>query len=96
MSRDAERGVVRVQITSKDGNTVHPFRASETVDDVRSFAITRLVQDKGQVSLDSTWIELGGDVVPGARMLSTLVSDGKNRGNELDLQLGLGWQSQGG
>ncbi len=89
-------GTLRALITSIDGNTTHPFRSDQTVDDVRQFGYERLVQDKGQIPLSSTWIEHSGTRLDNGTKLSTLVDPKKQPGNEPDLTLNLAWTQQGG
>lgn len=92
----APHGTLRVLITSIDGNITHPFRADQTVDDVRQFGYDRLVQDKAQIPLNSTWIELSGKRLNGNTELATLVNPKKQPGDEPDLTLTLAWTQQGG
>ena len=90
-------GTARVLITSVDGNVTHPFRWDQTVDDVRRFGYDRLVQDKNQIALSSTWIEHAGTRQDGGKRLSDLGDPTrKNPGNVPDLTLNLAWTQQGG
>ena len=93
---DQTHGTARVLITSIDGNVEHPFRWTQTVDDVRRFGYDRLVTDKNQVPLSSTWIEMDGNRLDNARELSSLVDPKKLPGKEVDLTLNLAWTQQGG
>lgn len=96
MSRDLEHGTIRILITSIDGNTSHPFQRRQSVGDVRKFGYDKLVQDKRQVPLDSTWIEKDNRRLEDATVLDTLVTETRKPGNEPDLVLSLAWTSQGG
>jgi hypothetical protein len=89
-------GTARVQVTSIDGNLTHPFRWEQVVDDVRRFGYDRLVQDKGQIPLDNTWIEFNGVRQDGSTQLASLGNPKKQPGNEPDLTLNLAWTQQGG
>lgn len=89
-------GTAKVLITSIDGNVTHSFRWDQTVDDVRKFGYDRLVQDKGQTPLSSTWIEYNGTRQDNGTQLASLVNPKKQPGNEPDLTLNLAWTQQGG
>ena len=92
------RGTIKVLITSIDGNVTHPFRLDQTVDDVRQFGYQALVQDKGQISLSSTWIERAGTRLDNSTKLSSLIDPRKEheREDQPDLTLNLAWTQQGG
>lgn len=89
-------GTLHVLITSIDGNVSHPFRRDQTIDDVRRFGYERLVQDKGQVQLNATWIEYDGQRVDNGKSLNGLVGSEKQGGKPPDITLNLAWTSQGG
>jgi hypothetical protein len=94
-----KHGTVNILITSIDGNVTHPFRLDQTVDDVRQFGYQALVQDKGQISLSSTWIERAGTRIDNGTKLSSLVDPKKEehgREDKPDLTLNLAWTQQGG
>lgn len=90
------QGTARVQITSIDGNVTHPFRWNQVVDDLRQFGYERLVQDKNQIALNSTWIEKDGARLDGGVRLEQLTEPAKQPGNLPDLTLNLAWTQQGG
>lgn len=92
----ADQGNARVQVTSVDGNLTHPFRWSQTVGEVRRFAYERLVQDKAQIPMNSTWVEFSGNRQNDETQLSSLAEPRKQPGNEPDLILNLAWTQQGG
>ncbi|MBB4637525.1 hypothetical protein [Longimicrobium terrae] len=91
-----EHGVVRVRVESTEGNLEHPFRVSQTVGELKRFVYDRLVQDKGNVPLSATYIQLGGKSVADSELIGGLATGGKNRGNEVDVVVSLGWPMSGG
>ena len=91
-----DRGTVRIQVTSIDGNLDHPFRRTDTIGDVRKFAYEHLVKDKSGVPFTATTIELGGVSIADSEAVGSLADAAKNRGKEIDLVVSLTWVSQGG
>jgi hypothetical protein len=89
-------GTARIQVTSVDGNLTHPFRVDQTVDEVRVYAYDKLVQDKGQTPIESTWMEQGGTRLDGNTVIASLIDLTKQPGKEIDLTLNLAWTQQGG
>jgi hypothetical protein len=89
-------GTARVLITSIDGNVTHPFRWDQVADDVRRFGYDQLVNDKGQISFDNTWIEHDGVRLDGGTKLSAFGDPSKQPGNVPDLTMNLAWTQQGG
>lgn len=91
-----EHGVVRVRVESTDGTLEHPFRVSQTVGELKQFVYDKLVTDKGNVPLSATYIQLGGKSVADSELVGGLAAGGKNRGNEVDVVVSLGWPMSGG
>ncbi len=96
MATTSEKGTVRVQVNSVDGNLTHPFKRTDTVADLQRYAYEKLVQDKTAIPLSATSIEFGGTALSAGESLGTLASGEKNPGHEIDLVVALTWVSQGG
>lgn len=96
MGMAEDRGALRVLVTSVDGNADHPFRDSQTIGDVRSWAYKQLVRDKSATSLDATWIDFKGNRVDDSVELGSLEREETKTGKDPDLVLSLSWTSQGG
>lgn len=86
-----------VSITSLDGNIPHhPFNTTDTVGDVREFSYDKLVQQKGQITLDRTWIEFNGERIDDSTVLGTLATPSDSGGSKPDLTVSLTWDTSGG
>jgi hypothetical protein len=96
MVQDEDRGTLRVLVTSVDGNVDHPFRPGVTVGEVRAWAYNKLVQDKGAVSLESTWMEHRDSRLEDVTELSDIEREPTKTGKDPDIVLALSWTSQGG
>lgn len=86
-----------VSVNSLDGVIEHhPFDPSDTVGDVHKFAYDRIVSQKGQITIDRTWIEHNKHKIESSRALSTLASPDSAGGSAPDLVLSLAWDTSGG
>lgn len=90
------QNTIRVRITSIDGNIDHPFRPDQKIGEVHQFAYERLVRDKSQTSLASTWIEFGQQRIDDAQPLTSIVTPDRGHGDDIDVTVTLAWTSQGG
>jgi hypothetical protein len=86
---------LQVLVTSVDGNLQHPFDKTDAIGEVREFAYKRLIQQKNQLPIDDTWIELNGQRLDNSTLLSSLVEHERGA-HEPDLTLSLAWDTRGG
>jgi hypothetical protein len=93
---DEQKGTVRVQVTSVDGNLTHPFQRKASIGAVREYSYEKLVQDKTAVPLSATSIELDGNAISDSESVGTLALGREGHGKDVDLSLALTWVSQGG
>lgn len=105
MAKDNDKGSsggggpkkLMVSINSLDGNIPHhPFDTTDTIGDVRKFAYDKLVLQKGQITLDRTWIEFNRERIDDSTPLGSLASPGDSGGSKPDLMLSLAWDTSGG
>lgn len=86
-----------VSINSFDGNIKHhPFKATDTIGEVRRFAYDKLVQQKEQITFDRTWIEFNRERMDDGMILAALAERQHGSGLEADLTLSLTWDTGGG
>lgn len=90
-----DQGRLNVQISSLEGSLTHPFGESNTVGDVHQFAYTHLIEKKGIVPFDRTWIEHSEQKQEDSVRLSTFGVN-PQPGSQPDLSFVLAWDTGGG
>lgn len=89
--------MVRVLVTSIDGNFSHPFRRNDTVGDVHEQAYKKIIKDENATPYSSTSIEFKGSAENDATVLASLLDGSESgHGKDVDLVLALTWVTQGG